>query len=496
MLKKQSMDCSDWKPDRTSSMALYRQIEQYMKNKITSGEWSVGMRLPPQRELALRFGINRSTLVAALECLTCEGFIEGRSGGGTVVAAFECVDGELQQALPNWNAYVEEGSHYPNLPVIQTINYMESQARMIRMGTGELAPDLLPMDMMRHTLHSALGQGLSLGYEEPLGYLPLRTQISEQLSKQGIHAPPSSILIVSGALQALQLIAAGLVGRGSTMLVEKPSYLYSIHAFQSAGLRMIGVPMDHDGVRVDVLERYKIQHKASILYTIPSFHNPTGIVMSAERRETLIERSNRMGLPIVEDSAYESLWLNAPAPASLKSMDKHGQVLYVGTMSKCVCPGLRIGWIVGSESVIDRLADIKMQMDYGSSSLSQQAAAEWLRSGFHDTHQQYVRAQLRHRRDFMLEQLRQHWSTFATWDVPEGGFYIWVTLDASISLDALFKHAIACGILLNPGHIYDRSSKRQLRLSYAYASYEEMEWAFLQMAQWVRKRMNRRKDKM
>ncbi|WP_052648384.1 aminotransferase-like domain-containing protein [Paenibacillus sp. E194] len=214
------------------------------------------------------------------------------------------------------------------------------------------------------------------------------------MSKQGIEAAPNSILIVSGALQALQLIAAGLVGRGSTMLVEKPSYLYSIHAFQSAGLRMVGVPMDQGGIQVNALEQYALQYKASLLYTIPSFHNPTGTVMEQDRREALMNISNRIGLPIIEDSAYESLWLDAPAPRSLKSMDKHGQVLYVGTMSKCVCPGLRMGWIVGSREVIERLADIKMQMDYGSSSLSQQVTAEWLRSGLHEARNQHIRSYL------------------------------------------------------------------------------------------------------
>jgi len=486
MPKTCSIDYSDWRLERSSSIALYKQIEHYMKSKILSMEWEAGARLPAQRELAKQLGVNRSTLVAALDCLTDAGFIEGNSGGGTVISDIAHRVDSMSPILPNWNAYVEEGSHYPNLPIIQTINNMEFSPKMIRMGTGELAPDLLPTKEMEKTTRGAIDHGISLGYEQPLGHYPLREQLSKQLSEQGIEAAPNSILIVSGALQALQLIAAGLVGRGSTMLVEKPSYLYSIHAFQSAGLRMVGVPIDQGGIQVDALEQYALQYKASLLYTIPSFHNPTGTVMEQNRREALMNISNRIGLPIIEDSAYEALWLDAPGPRSLKSMDKHGQVLYVGTMSKCVCPGLRMGWIVGSKQVIERLADIKMQMDYGSSSLSQQVAAEWLRSGIHQSRLQHIRAQLRLRRDFLLDQLRQHWSSFAAWRVPQGGFYIWVTMDRSIAIEALFKHALACGILLNPGHIYDRSSKHQLRLSYAYASFEEMERAILLIAKWVK----------
>ncbi|MCR8844623.1 PLP-dependent aminotransferase family protein [Paenibacillus sp. SC116] len=488
---------SQWRPDINSSVPLYQQIEAYIILKIQSGEWTQGMKLPSQRVLAKQFGVNRSTIVAAMDRLISAGTLEGNSGGGTRVAC----DGEAdltqhdsqlaQQSLfprKHWNDYVEDGVHYPNLPLVQTINRMEFAPHIIRLGTGELSPSLLPEQSMRH-LFSEIASTVDtvpLSYEEPLGSYQLRRELCLEMERRGINASPSNVLVVSGALQALQLISAGLLERQSTILLEKPSYLYSIHAFQSAGIRLAGVPMDAEGLQTSALARLKHLRQAVLLYTNPTYHNPTGIVMSEARRTRLMQVCSQIGLPILEDGAYEELWLDHQPPASLKSRDVNGQVLYVGTLSKIVSPGLRIGWIVGSERVIERLADIKMQTDYGSSSVSQLMAYHWLHSGYHQRHMEQLRAHLRVRRDLMLELLQQDWHDIATWQKPTGGFYIWVTLNGAFSLSKLFEQALAAGILLNVGTLYDRGASRQLRLSYAYASIEEMKFAMGKLAQLIR----------
>ncbi|MCY9515000.1 aminotransferase-like domain-containing protein [Paenibacillus apiarius] len=477
------MDDIDWRPDPSLPIPLYRQIEEFMKRKIAGGEWTVGMKLPSQRDLAAAFQVNRSTLVTALEQLTSQGYIAGKSGGGTTIIHHQPERQEEAPPPPNWNAYVEDGVHYPNLPTIQTINRMEFDPEIIRLGTGELSPELLPQRQLQQLFAELARQHVPLGYEEALGSYALRSQVSAHLKTIGIAAPPSAILIVSGSLQAFQLISAGLLEKGSAMLLEKPSYLYSIHAFQSAGMKLIGLPMDESGLQLSHVERFKRQYDASLLYTIPTFHNPTGAIMGEARRRELLQTSRRIGLPILEDGAYEELWFDDEAlPPPLRALDMHGQVLYVGTMSKVVSPGLRIGWVVGPQPVIERLADIKMQTDYGSSSLSQAAAAEWFGAGLHAEHCRVIRRQLKERRDCMLRLLDAHWSDFATWNTPKGGFYIWVTLHAEISMAALFERALKRGILINPGYIYDRSAKKQLRLSYSYASFSEMESSVRQLA--------------
>lgn len=466
----------EWMPDPASTLPLHRQISAYFIAKINSGAWPPGMRLAPQRELCRRLGVNRSTLVTALGTLADRGLIEGRRGGGTWVAAVQAAgNAALAKPCGNWNDYLEEGTHYPNLPAVQAINRLEYEPGLIRLGTGEPAPGLLPGEAMNRVLAELAVRTLPpLSYEEPLGSLSLRCAVSRELHKSGIQADPASILITSGALQGLQLIALALLPRGSTILLEKPSYLYSIHAFQSAGVKFSGLPMDQGGLVAGRLAAEALRTRAAMLYTIPSFHNPTGIVMDGERRQSLMEITGELGLPILEDGAYQELWLDAPPPLPLKALDHEGRVLHLGTLSKAASPGLRIGWIVGPEPVIRRLADIKMQTDYGASSLSQLAAARWLDGDYHEEHLAVLRGRLRERREFMLQLLQAHFTELASWSIPAGGFYIWLTLHRPVPMRRLFAAALQAGLLLNTGDLYDRGDNRHLRLSYAYASPAEL----------------------
>ncbi|MBB3111274.1 GntR family transcriptional regulator of abcA and norABC [Paenibacillus phyllosphaerae] len=478
-------DRLDWFLDRSSPEPLHMQLVRFVKSKIEDGEWSVGMRIPSQRDLAANLKVNRSTVVAAIEELTAMGLLEGRAGGGTYVVN---TTWSVLAAKPplNWLHYVEAGNHRPNLKLVQDINEAEFQPGIIRLGTGELSSELLPQRGMQQIL-SRLSQGpLWLGYEEGRGNARLRQAIAEHMGRAGIHGSASSILIVSGALQALQLIAMGLLERGSTVLIENPSYANSIHVFQAAGMQVSGIPMDDEGLRASLLPHYRQQTAASLLYTIPSFHNPTGTVMTDRRRSELAQICRQERLPIIEDDVYRDLWFDAPPPAPLKARDPEGMVLYVGSFSKTVSPGLRIGWITGPEPVIARLADIKMQTDYGASSLSQMVAEEWLRSGAYEAHLAELRLALRARRDRALQLLEQYCGGIAQWNKPQGGFYIWMKLSGDVPMVRLFELARQEGILLNPGIIYDRHTSQHLRISYAYATAVDLEYGIRTLSGLIR----------
>ncbi|MFZ5652658.1 MAG: PLP-dependent aminotransferase family protein [Bacillota bacterium] len=475
----------DWKPVKRTSVPLYRQIKDYIKDRIESGEWAVGVKIPTQRDLAKAFGVNRSTVAFALDELIAEGLIEGKSGSGTRVInnTWSLL---ASTPPPDWNSYVRAGIHRPNSPTIQEINRSEFNPKIIRLGTGEISPELFPHKNMKEVMSRLSGRIRSLGYEEPKGLILLREQLSIYLKTLGINASPSSILIVSGALQALQLISIGLLQRDSAILLEKPSYLYSLHVFQSAGMRLFGLPMDQDGIQAISVAGCKKRKNGALLYTIPSFHNPTGVLMTLKRREELIQICEKEQLPIIEDDVYGELWLDAPTPKPLKALDNKGLVLYLGSMSKTLSPGLRIGWLVGPGPVIERLADIKMQTDYGSSSLSQWAAAEWLFSGLYFQHLEQIRADLRLRREVMANALEKHFSDIAAWEIPKGGFYIWLRLTPAICAGKLFEKALEGGILLNPGILYDQQSVRHLRLSYSYASIPDLEKGIGQLSKIIR----------
>lgn len=232
---------------RMRKLPKYIQIIQFIKDKIGNGEWPIGSKIPSQRTLAKHFEVNRSTVITALEELMADGLIEGRMGKGTVVTnnTWTLL---AKNSAPDWDQYVTSGIQRPSQKIVQEINKSESNSDLIQLSKGELSKEIFPLTAMKEMMGKVSQNIEAFGYEEPKGYLPLREALSGYLRTIGIQGSSSSILIVSGALQALQLISMGLLQRGSTVYLDQPSYLYSLHVFQSAGMKLTGVPMDNDGL--------------------------------------------------------------------------------------------------------------------------------------------------------------------------------------------------------------------------------------------------------
>lgn len=457
----------DWVPDKGSKEPVYQQIVDYISKKISNGDWAIGYYLPSERILANKFEVNRSTVSAALDILKSFGLIDGKSGKGTVIAS-NTWSLMISSNEANWGNYVKSGYFKENLPTIQEINSMEFKEGMVRLGTGELSPQLYPSKMMKD-IFAKLSQTItSLNYLEPLGLLELREILSERLNKKSIQCKPSNILITSGSLQALQLISVSILKQGLSVYTEAPSYIKSLQVFQSAGMRLIGINMDREGIQYWKIAREKKDKEDAILYTIPSFHNPTGIVMSAERRSELFKFCVDNRLPVIEDDAYGDIWLEEEPPKPLKSLDEHGMIIYLGTISKVLAPGLRIGWLVGSESIVNRLGDVKMQTDYGASSVSQWILKELLSNECYEQYLKEMQIELKSRRNLMISALDKYFKELAVWEIPKGGFYIWLILKKYVPMEKLFQVALKQGILLNPGGIYDFKKNSALRLSYSY----------------------------
>jgi len=402
-----------------------------------------------------------------LDILKSYGLIDGKGGKGTVIAS-NTWSLMISSSEANWGNYVKSGYFKENIPTIQEINNMEFKEGVVRLGTGELSPQLYPSKMMKD-IFAKLSQTItSLNYLEPLGLLELREILSERLNKKGIQCKPSNILITSGSLQALQLISVSILKQGLSVYTEAPSYIKSLQVFQSAGMRLIGVNMDREGIQYWKIAREKKVKEDAILYIIPSFHNPTGIVMSAERRSDLFKFCIDNRLPVIEDDAYGDIWLEEEPPKPLKSLDEHGMIIYLGTISKVLAPGLRIGWIVASESIVNRLGDVKMQTDYGASSVSQWILKEILSNEYYEQYLKEMQIELKSRRDLMILALDKYFKELAVWEIPKGGFYIWLILKQNVSMEKLFQTALKQEILLNPGGIYDFKKNSALRLSYSY----------------------------
>lgn len=342
---------------------------------------------------------------------------------------------------------------------------------IIRLGTGELSPDLLPAKQLEQSLKEISLKPKEIGYSSPQGSEKLREVLCEYLKNRGIKTAPENILIVSGALQALQLIAIGLLEEGSIVFQEQPSYLNSVHPFQSAGMRMISITR-HPSL-IDHLRKFK-RKRQSVFYCVPSLHNPTGQSWSLKEKKALYGACKEMQIPIIEDDVYHELTFETPVPP-IKSFDTSGQVLYIGSVSKTLSPGLRIGWVVAPSPVIGRLGDIKMQTDYGSSAFSQEIVAHWISSGLYEAHLIKLREQLKRRAAFVEAILERDFQRVATWKKSEGGFYIWLRFHEPIVNKALFLNLLQQNVLINPGYIYETKDLHHIRLSYAYASMQELE---------------------
>lgn len=468
-----------WKPNKQSIVPVYRQIVQYICDKVANGEWTIGSRLPSQRALAEAFDVNRSTISTAIDELTSYGIIAGKSGAGTQIVSNTW--SLMLPTKPSWKKLISSGSLQENNRRMQQINRLEFAPDIIRLGTGELDPRLFPQKMWTEVLQKMSVEITSLGYAEPLGIMELRQAIVEHMRQFGINVSTKNILVTSGALQGLQLIASCMLEEGSTVFTEAPTYLKSLQMFQSAGLNLKGIPMDHDGLEYWQMEKKLSPTESSILYTIPTNQNPTGITMSNTRRKELMDFCIKNRLPIIEDGAYQELCFDDELALPLKAIDENGMVMYLGSASKTLAPGLRIGWVIASEPVIQRLGDAKMQMDYGASSLSQLVFAEFLKSGKYGCYLTDLKQILKARRDNALEVLEKYFRDVATWDVPIGGLYIWLTFNDVVEVDDLFEKALAKGILLNPGDIYDFKHNRSLRLSFAYVTCEEFTEAMRSM---------------
>ncbi|MCU9614995.1 PLP-dependent aminotransferase family protein [Caldibacillus lycopersici] len=437
--------------DRHSKKPLYKQIAEYVEQGISSGEFPPEKSLPSERKLAEKLNVNRSTIVAAYDELQSLGIVQRRKGSGTYISTD--IWGISSKRIPNWGRYVEDGSFLPNLPLVQKIRTETQDNHLINFASGELAPDLLPDKIIGSIISNKYFSGY-LGYDHPLGNKQLReTVINHVKEYKLIQTNPDSILITSGAQQAIHLIIQCLLKPGDAVAIEDPSYAYSLPIFHSAGLRTFHLSVDENGVDPDdIISLYK-KHRIRMFFLNPDFQNPTGTKMPLSRRRRILDISAEYGIPIIEDDPYSLTSFNGEVGPNLKSMDENGTVIYISSLSKIVASGLRIGWVIGPQKVIERLADAKQQVDFGHSIFPQWVANEFLDSKHFNQHILILRKELKKRRDLMKDALLYLLGKEVSFHLPEGGIHLWCKLDVPVKVSHLLEHSIQQGVVFVPGNI-------------------------------------------
>ncbi|MEH7014474.1 PLP-dependent aminotransferase family protein, partial [Neobacillus niacini] len=292
----------DWKPDRKAKKAIYKQLAEYIENGIANGTFPPDKPLPSERYLAKELNINRSTVVSAYDELESNGLIQRNRGSGTTIS--KDIWGITKKRIPSWNRYIEAGSFLPNLPVTQRIRKEAVEHKLINLASGELSEDLFPLDSLRQITASRSFIG-SLGYDHPQGNLILRETITKHVKQfRRIESDPSSILITSGAQQALHLVVQCLLKPGDAVALEDPSYTYNLPIFKSAGIKPYFLSVDKDGINPDELLTLHKKHRIKMIFLNPSFQNPTGTLLQEKQRKAILDISSEHGIPVVEDDPY------------------------------------------------------------------------------------------------------------------------------------------------------------------------------------------------
>ncbi|MGE7835149.1 PLP-dependent aminotransferase family protein [Viridibacillus arvi] len=439
----------DWKPDRKAKKAIYKQLAEYIEKGIADGTFPPDKPLPSERNLANILEINRSTVVNAYDELESIGLIERNRGSGTTIS--KDIWGITKKRIPSWNRYIGAGSFLPNLPVTQKIRKEAVEHNLINLATGELSEELFPKSFLSEITSTRSFIG-SLGYDHPQGSEILRKTLTKHIKKsRGIETNPSSILITSGAQQALHLIVQCLLKPGDAIAIEDPSYNYNLPIFKSAGIQIHYLPVDRDGINLEDLQSLYKKHRIKMLFLNPDFQNPTGSLMNLKKREAILDITSKFGIPVVEDDPYSLTAFSGDKIPTLKSIDKNGNVLYISSLSKIVASGLRIGWIIGPTSVIERLSDAKQQIDFGHSSYTQWIANDFIESENFNFHIKSLIKELEKRRDKIIKSLDDYLGGQVEYSIPQGGIHIWCKILKNFNEIQLLEESIKRGVIYVPG---------------------------------------------
>ena len=356
-----------------------------------------------------------------------------------------------------------------NPSVIREILKVTEKPGIISFAGGLPSPKTFPVQAFAEACAKVLRDDgpAALQYAASEGYGPLREWVANSLPW---NIDPAQVLITTGSQQALDLVAKILIDKGSRVLVETPTYLGALQAFTPMEPEFVSIASDAEGIDVGDLSAKAAG--ARFLYVLPNFQNPTGNSISETRRAALSAEAARLGLPILEDNPYGDLWFDAPPPAPLTARNPEG-CLYMGSFSKTLAPGLRLGFLVAPKQLYPKLLQAKQAADLHTPSFNQRMVAEVLKDGFLDRHVPTIRALYKSQRDAMLAALQKHLAgTGVAWNSPDGGMFLWVKLPAGMDAAALLPKAVERNVAFVPGAAFysDAAQNNTLRLSFVTAS--------------------------
>ena len=345
---------------------------------------------------------------------------------------------------------------------IRELLKLTSLPDVISFAGGLPAPEVFPIEKFKEAADIVLTEmgDYALQYGTTEGYQPLREMIARNATKYGIRISSDNVMITSGSQQALDLLGRIFINRGDRVLVESPTYLGAIQAWNAYGVKYVTIPFDENGMQTELLES-RLRIGLKFIYVLPNFQNPTGVTLSRERRKQLVEMADSYGVPIVEDDPYGQLRYEGEHIPPVVVLDDEmrakevpvysGNVIYTSTFSKILAPGLRLAWVVAPTEVIKKMVQAKQGCDLHTSTLTQYLAYQVANNPWMKTHIQTIRKTYKERRDVMIQSLEKHMPEGVHWTEPKGGLFLWVTLPKEINTGEIFNEAVEAKVAFVPG---------------------------------------------
>jgi DNA-binding transcriptional MocR family regulator len=443
---------------RHDGAPIVDQLVEGIEALIESRRWPAGHKLPSIRAFAAEHAVSKSTVVDAFDRLVARGLLTSRHKVGFFVAGPRPVL-DLAEKVPPDQRTID--------PMWMLRQALSADPALLSPGCGHMAEDWLDDDGMRRTLRALARspQANLLGYGPPLGFAPLRAHLAELFSLRGIVARPSQILLVDGAMHAIDLACRLLASPGDTVFVDDPGFYNYVAALGVHRLQVVGIPYGAGGPDLDVFAEQAARHRPRLYLTNATFHNPTGRMLSAATAHRLLNLAEQHGITIIEDDIYADFAEHEVT--RLAALDQLDRVIYVGSFSKTLSAATRLGWIAARPDLIGPLNDIKMASFIAGNQLSAQIAYRLLVEGTYRKYGEGLRSRLRAASVEVLRNLERCGLGVDT--IPPGGLFLWATLPEGIDSTPLAQAAAARGVALAPGNLFSlsRTAGRYLRFNIA-----------------------------
>ena len=452
------------KIDKNMPTPMYIQIKEEIKKLIKEGNLKPHENLPPSRELAKSLNVSRNTIIQSYSLLEAEGLIYSAIGKGTFVNPTAIKTNKknfsnIDKYIFNFDSLLSiswKQFETSLLSGLEKLALSNSNEDFISFDSPNPDIDTLPIEYFKSSLVNSIKKyGIQLFSSiKTDGFYPLRKYLSKYLIRRGIYTDVENILITSGIQQGLTLIGKLLIDPGDSVILENLTYPGALSVFHSFQAHCIGIPMDNDGIKIDILEKVLKRKKVKLLYTIPTYHNPLGTVLSLERKKALLHLSEKHGFVIVEDDYAHELSFLGKEEIPIKAFDTTGSIFYLGSFSETLFPGIRLSWIIAPKQIIKKLSSLKASSDLYTNLILQAAVLEFMEKGYFEKHLKSLNKTLAKKYETMNYALSRYFPEEISWNAVKGGPYRWINLPPDFdSIDLLLKTREK-GVLFAPDRLF------------------------------------------